>query len=76
MITRVDLLLNGRTAGGGHTRAQLLFLSVPWPPKSGWRNYLNVSFSQEENDEFVRLRGVTKKSKRDALEELRNPQLL
>ena len=55
-VTR-GLLLAGRSANGGWSRAQYALLGVGWPPPKGWMDgLLGRAVARGVMDEFVRLR--------------------
>lgn len=63
MVTvTMDLLRAGESGNGGWNAKQLRLLGLNWPPRQGWMALsVGLLLTQEEADEFVRLKGKTKK---------------
>lgn len=54
-----ELLHSAATAGCGWTKAQLLLLGVPWPPRSGWLSALvGRTVPADVWEQFLALRGI------------------
>jgi hypothetical protein len=60
MTINKELIDQGRSERGGLNREQLQILGVSWPPKTGWeRRITGKEISVREFDEFLRLRNVS-----------------
>lgn len=57
-----DLIRRGESGVGGWNRRQIELLGILWPPKHGWRRRVEGKLiPQADAEQFVALRGVTKK---------------
>jgi len=60
VVVTDELILRGRSVGGGWTKAQLALLGVSWPPQKGWKSrVIGQQIADSAADEFINLKGLS-----------------